>query len=191
RTLSVSWAACSGITGKGRLKATLIPDCSMLTGSFVAKKSKLKKLFSAPRSQCGDGAVDMGALEQCDGEVGCSVGSHCTTRCRCVVADPTQPVRFGRDVQPILTRSCAVPLCHVGENAQEQLNLAPEDSYDALLEEPSMECSGRRVSPGMPDASYMIAKLRGSGPCFLGTQMPQTGALSAHDVQTITDWVTE
>src|SRR5262249_10129116 len=49
---------------------------------LTAKKSKLKQAFVARASRCGDGIVDAGGGEQCDGAP-CASGGACTADCTC------------------------------------------------------------------------------------------------------------
>jgi hypothetical protein len=62
--------------------------------------------------------------------------------------------------------------CHVGVAAPNGMQLDAANSYDMLV---GIASVGRpdvlRVSPGNPDASYLIRKLEG-GPDIVGAQMP-------------------
>lgn len=80
--VAARWTSCPGITGKAVLKGKIGADCVSFTGSFRAKKSKIKRSVAATRSTCGDGFVDATA-EACDGPSGCAVGQLCGTSCTC------------------------------------------------------------------------------------------------------------
>ncbi len=53
-----TWESCSGATGKVKLKATIDPTCQTLSGKLTAKKSKLKRTFSA--------TLAVGTVRACD-----------------------------------------------------------------------------------------------------------------------------
>ncbi len=54
--LRARWAACAGLTGTIRLKATLVDDCTRLVG--VLRGRKLKRRLAAVRADCGDGVTE-------------------------------------------------------------------------------------------------------------------------------------
>jgi uncharacterized repeat protein (TIGR01451 family) len=58
------WAACEGLTGKVRLGARILDDCTRLEGKVKAKRFKLT--FDAVKSVCGDEFIDTGGGEVCD-----------------------------------------------------------------------------------------------------------------------------
>jgi cysteine-rich repeat protein len=88
-TVVATWKACDAALKKVHLTAKLPPDCSTLTGSVSAKKVP-KESFSATRSNCGDGVVDAGRGESCDGSQGCSEGeTTCGSDCACHVNTTT------------------------------------------------------------------------------------------------------
>ncbi len=76
------WASCAGVAGKATLVAKIAADCATMTGTFRAKKAKVKRKFTAQRSRCGDGSLDVAGGEACEGAAGCASGS-CTTTCTC------------------------------------------------------------------------------------------------------------
>lgn len=199
--VTVVWAACAGVAGKASLNAVLQADCNSLSGTFVARKAKIRKTFTARRSSCGDGVVDRDGNEECDGASGCDSDRHCADGCVCLgvgettttsTSTTTLPVvSFSRQVQPILTSTCAIPLCHEGPHAEQGMDLRPDHAYRALVGVDSVQCPGKRVEPGQPDASYLVSKLDGSGPCFLGALMPSGGALSPSQIDTIRTWISQ
>lgn len=48
-TLKATWLACDGAVGKVKLKARIDPACRTLAGTLTARKSKLKRTFTAER----------------------------------------------------------------------------------------------------------------------------------------------
>ncbi len=62
-TLSATWASCTGVAGKVRMKARIDPACHVMTGTLVAKKARprLKRQFSAGLDQCDVAGGDCGA----------------------------------------------------------------------------------------------------------------------------------
>ena len=125
-----------------------------------------------------------------------TTGAGATTSSTSAVTTTTtlpSNVSFAAQVQPIFTANCALAGCHAGTNPPEGLKLTASRSYGALVNVQSKECSAyKRVAPGSPDASYLVFKLRGAGPCFLGGQMPLGyPPLPAGDQATITVWIQE
>ena len=195
------WAACAGVVGKASLKGTLQADCNSLNGTFAVSKAKIRKSFTAHRSTCGDGVVDRDGNEQCDGGAGCDADQHCTDGCVCLrdgettttsTTTTTLPVvSFSRQVQPILTATCATAQCHAGPNAEQGMDLRSGHAYGALVGVDSVQCPGKRVEPGAPASSYLMSKLEGNGPCFLGAKMPSGGVLAPTDIDTIRSWISQ
>ncbi len=80
---------CPGMRGAG-LTATIGAGCAAMEGTFRCRKPRISQPFAARLSSCGDGVVDPGRGEQCDGE-GCAAGSVCTD-CECIdVPTTTSP----------------------------------------------------------------------------------------------------
>src|SRR5262245_58065887 len=101
-------------------------------------------------------------------------------------------VSFAVDVQPILTRKCALAACHGGAPPAQGLDLRTGASYAALVNVPSTECASTRlVVPGDPTTSYVVWKIQNSGPCLFGKRMPVTSALPAANVRTIVGWIAQ
>jgi hypothetical protein len=87
-TVVVSFKACDAALKKVHLTAKLPTSCLTLTGSVSAKKVP-KESFSAARSVCGDGVVDAGRGESCDGSQGCDPSETCGSDCACHVNTTT------------------------------------------------------------------------------------------------------
>ena len=105
---------------------------------------------------------------------------------------PGAAVSFSGQVWPIFAVSCASSMCHDANMPAQGLNLGTSTSaYAALVNHGSSECgSNKLVLPGMPDASYLVWKLAGTGPCFTGSQMPKIGqSLPADQITLIRNWI--
>ncbi len=98
---------------------------------------------------------------------------------------------FSGRIEPLLDATCGSFQCHGGPMPAQDLDLRAGNAYGALVGVESTQCAGRlRVSPGQPEASYLINKLTGVDMCF-GTKMPKVGSLSQPDLQSIIDWIAE
>jgi len=127
-----------------------------------------------------------------------------------VVKEPmSQKVSLSRDVQPILSTSCATAFCH-GSPLAAPMSLQSSDSFSSLVGVPSCEApSLKRVEPGNSAASYLTAKLEGTqstilnaGGCVTcdytvatesacGQRMPRDAPspLPDSEIQLIRDWI--
>ncbi|MDA1063277.1 MAG: Ig-like domain-containing protein [Proteobacteria bacterium] len=89
----------------------------------------------------------------------------------------------------VFTPSCATAGCHAGANPPASLNLDATNSYAMLVGVASSQNAGvLRVNPGMPNNSYLIQKLEGTGS---DGRMPPSGALPAASITTIRQWITD
>lgn len=81
--------------------------------------------------------------------------------------------------------------CHAGAGAPLGLRLDEGSSYALLVNAPSAEVpSLQRVTPGNPDASYLIQKLEGTA--AVGSSMPLNGPpLPASTIAVIRQWITD
>jgi hypothetical protein len=107
---------------------------------------------------------------------------------------PTGPIiTLAKDVQPILTASCAVSGCHRGNNPEEGLSLAAGESHAATVGVPSGQASDLNlVEPGDPQKSYLFHKISGTQRSVGGdgTRMPRNRApLRAADIEKIRQWI--
>jgi hypothetical protein len=80
--IKLRWTGC-GDRSDVRLKATLDESCATMTGKVRARRLG-STLFAAVPSTCGDGVIDAGAGEQCEGDdTACTGGRPCAA-CRCI-----------------------------------------------------------------------------------------------------------
>jgi hypothetical protein len=94
-----------------------------------------------------------------------------------------------RDLQPIWDRDCVD--CHAGHE-DGRLSLRRGDALGHLLGTSSQANDRPIVTPGDPDRSYLMDKLRGQGgavPGGLATPMPPVITLPADDISLIEAWI--
>ena len=106
------------------------------------------------------------------------------------VSAPPQMVAYST-IQALWNRSCNSSQCHDAVMPQEGLDLTSSASYAELVDKASAQCpSTKLVEPGMPERSYLVAKLQGSGACFMGSRMPKPPAMmTAAEIQQVRDWI--
>lgn len=103
-------------------------------------------------------------------------------------------VLFEKDIQPILTASCAS--CHgelgLAALVGADIDLRSGSSFDSLVNQSSGNAAGRVfVIPGDADNSYLIEKLTESNPQE-GARMPLfRSALSQERIDLIRQWIEE
>ncbi len=78
--VSVLWPKCQNLK-KVLLVGKLGTDCQSFTGSIKAKKTPKTSVSAQVSTGCGDGLVDPGLGEACEGS-GCVAGEQCVT-CHC------------------------------------------------------------------------------------------------------------
>lgn len=83
--------------------------------------------------------------------------------------------------------------CHIGAGAPQGLQLDAAHSYALLVGIPSAEQPNvLRVSPGNPDASYLVRKLEGPSAGISGGQMPlNQNPLPQATIDAIRQWITD
>jgi hypothetical protein len=126
-----------------------------------------------PPSNCPDAAADAAEEAGAAGESG---------------DPPCVPVRersYATEVAPLLATCGAGEICHTSFGSPDGL-LARAIGIHAT------ECCSHPVlvTPGHPEASYLLNKVRGEGLCA-GVRMPPPGPLSAEQIQTLSDWICE
>jgi hypothetical protein len=110
-----------------------------------------------------------------------------------VTAGPSTPpdptATFTRVQREIFTPSCALSGCHAGTSPQLGMVLEAGKAYGSLVGALSVETSLLRVSPWLPNDSYLVVKLRGDA-TILGSRMPLGGAaLPPERLALVVDWV--
>lgn len=110
------------------------------------------------------------------------------------MADPAR-ASLSEDVQPILDAYCVQ--CHMREVAQGGLVLEQGEARRNLVGIKSSQSARLRVSPGAPEASYLVDKLQGTQVQAggSGSGMPLVeGAhrrLREQDIQTVIRWIAD
>jgi len=104
-------------------------------------------------------------------------------------------ISFVNNIQPIFTRSCALPACHIPPIPGGGLDMTPGQAYRQLVGVKSTEVPLLRVKKGDPDKSYLIVKIEG-GPGISGSIMPMgcpttMPCLTPDEMQAIRQWITE
>lgn len=101
-------------------------------------------------------------------------------------------VSFKSDVIPLLQKNCVS--CHVSGDELGNLGLAPNLAYGFLVSRGSTESKLLLVSPGDPESSYLIHKLRGThlDNGGKGSRMPMgLPALADNELTMITTWISQ
>ena len=105
-------------------------------------------------------------------------------------SQPSEPIDFQRDIQPIFNESCALSGCHSGPNPTGNMSLEEGISYQNIVNVVSFGYApALRVYPGFPDSSVLYHKVSYSGK--YGQGMPPTGPLPSEKVQIIKHWIDE
>ena len=97
---------------------------------------------------------------------------------RPVAAQPTEPVDFVRDVQPILRQRCVG--CH--GPSQQMVGLRLDRRRDAMRG----STFGTVIGPGNVEASRLLLRVAG---LTAGPQMPPTGALPPAEIDILRRWI--
>jgi hypothetical protein len=103
---------------------------------------------------------------------------------------PSGATTFSQFQAQIFTPSCGVAGCHAAGAAQAGLVLEAGQAYGNLVNVPSTQQPAlSRVTPGQPEQSYLIKKLRGDGD-IIGERMPRGGPfLSQADIDALIAWI--
>ncbi len=107
-------------------------------------------------------------------------------------ANAVPPVSFKTDLQPIINAQCV--FCHVTGAENGGLNLGRRVSYAALMAASTEAPVMPRVTPGNPEKSYLIHKLKGThlDAGGSGTRMPMNDPprpLDAAQLELFLRWV--
>lgn len=99
------------------------------------------------------------------------------------------------DVQPLYDSYCVS--CHMLESAQGGLVLEQGEAHSQLVGVPSTQIEMARVTPGDPERSYLLHKLRGTHLKVGGSGLPMpygaevSAGMSAAAIALIERWVAE
>lgn len=101
-----------------------------------------------------------------------------------------QTVSFKKTVLPLFQRQCVA--CHMTGDEQGGLGLMPKIAYASLVGKAALQGGMPRVTPGDPERSYLLHKLR-------GTHLDQGGSggrmplglepLSPEDIGKLQAWI--
>jgi hypothetical protein len=143
----------------------------------VSRKGRVKAL-QVKGSRCG------GAL--CENKM--ALVDACTAEATCA---KRKGIRSFRSVQRVFQTSCALSTCHSTFAREGELVLDTEDvSFKNLVNRAAElpEAAGRiRVVPGDPANSFLVQKLRGTGP---GDPMPDSGVtLPEPVIGMVEEWI--
>ncbi len=98
-------------------------------------------------------------------------------------------ISFSKDIQPILTKNCAVEECHVVPKPTKKLILSEGVAYKNIVNVVSRENSKKKiVAPGNLELSYLYDKLTGNQAD--GDRMPSgKKALPKEKIELIKKWI--
>src|SRR5262245_5324346 len=102
-----------------------------------------------------------------------------------IVFSAAEPVRFGRDVLPILSANCFA--CHGPDEKNRKAKLR----LDVEAEAKASRRSGSPIAPGQPDKSLIIARLTSRDPDVV---MPPPSAhkeIKPEQIETLRRWIAE
>jgi hypothetical protein len=99
---------------------------------------------------------------------------------------------FDADIAPVLRMRCAS--CHMTGTEAGNIALGPDDAYENLVGVASPTTGLVRVTPGKPEASYLLMKLDGTGLDASGKgkgmRMPLGATpLPEESIRMIRDWI--
>jgi uncharacterized membrane protein len=100
-----------------------------------------------------------------------------------------QANRFQKNIQPLLNQRCV--MCHQEGSAPGGLSLDSANAYRSLVGAPSTQAPLARVSPGLPDKSYLWRKLSGTHveAGGSGSRMPLGGEMPAEEMSRLRTWI--
>ena len=90
----------------------------------------------------------------------------------------------------IFNTGCAVSNCHLGQGAQQGMDLSEGQAEANLIGVDSRQLPAfKRVDPGNPDDSYLVMKLEGD-PRIVGQRMPAgRAALPDEQIDLVREWI--
>jgi hypothetical protein len=117
--------------------------------------------------------VAIGAVVGCSSDPTSSGGGSCTGE-------------FSSIREDIFLKSCTQTSCHGADQPAAQLDLTRADLESALINVPAALCNGTLVVPGDPANSLLFQKLNNPA---CGVRMPLAGALSADQINCVSQWI--
>jgi len=98
--------------------------------------------------------------------------------------EPSGPITFKADIQPIFNARCGVSGCHVQPLPRANCDLSPGVSYANLVNVPTeVYVPGVRVTPGEPDSSVLYLLVQ------KGIMPARGGRLTLTQVAAIKKWI--
>jgi len=177
------WPSCAGLKGKAKLTGKLDTTCASLNGKLIAKKSKLKKTFVAQASRCGDGIVDPGNSEECDGNP-CDGGAACAGDCTCTVTPTTTTTTTlpeGRDCAAA-PKSCVLLGTEV--NCCGNGVVDPGEDCDQGPSQDGVNCSANCLTPACGNCNVDPGETCDYGNTANGDSCPSSCVIQACTVNT-------
>ncbi len=102
---------------------------------------------------------------------------------------PDPEATFTRVQGVVFTPTCAFSGCHGGSAPAAGLDLSAAVAFANLVGAPSTQRPAMaRVTPGDPERSYLVKKMRGD-PDISGGRMPLGGPFVEEHVRLVSDWV--
>lgn len=96
-----------------------------------------------------------------------------------------EPIRFGRDVLPVLSANCFA--CHGPDEKERQVNLRLDLESEAKAERKS----GRTIVNGQPEQSVIMARLTSSDPDVVMPPPSSRKKVSPEQIEAIRQWIAE
>lgn len=99
---------------------------------------------------------------------------------------------FANDIQPILTRRCAIGGCHTVNTARATLVLTAGHAYDSIVNKTAfLAPQFDRVEPGNADSSWVVRMIEeNDARRFNFARMPLGGQpLTRNQIATIVNWI--
>lgn len=172
------WATCGELRRARFAGRIASPACTTFTGKFRAKKRKAVS-FTAERSRCGDGQIDPGNGEACEGSGVCDPGRHCVAAsCACEHDATTTTIIGATTTTTLQTSVCGNAVHETGEacevlaspsgcGAEQQCEVVA----DACECQPIPTTIGRKVSftaaPPVDLGSFSLPNTPGGAPVIM------------------------
>ncbi len=187
---SVGLTACNNACTDTNVDVTNCGACFARCGPGYACTSGTCTCASG-RTVCGATCSDTSRDDYNCGScgAGCGAGTRCVSGLCAPCAAAGSP-SFARDVQPILTTSCALAGCHSGIAPAHGLTLESGLAYAALVDVPGASCGASPyVAPGDVSQSVILFAIAGGGPCPVVPMPFERAPLNDADVDVIRGWV--